>query len=247
MTEIVLPAEIIEIPEPDVEHLITEDDTPVDNIFSEKQQRLLTESLYTSWEGPPGEGRSFIALANVGLFYAVEQPAVVPDVLVSLDVQLPEELWAKKHRSYFMWEYGKPPEVVVEIVSNQKGEELGRKRALYTRLRIAYYVVFDPGQQLGEEMLYLYELRRTAYVAMSERWLPELGLGLTLWSGEYEGKEDTWLRWCDQAGNLILTGAEAIQREREQTERERERAERERERAERLATQLRALGIEPEA
>jgi hypothetical protein len=30
---------------PEVEHLVTEDDTPVDNIFSEKQQRLLTESL----------------------------------------------------------------------------------------------------------------------------------------------------------------------------------------------------------
>jgi len=27
---------------PDVEHLVTEDDTPVDNLFSEKQKRLLT-------------------------------------------------------------------------------------------------------------------------------------------------------------------------------------------------------------
>ena len=33
---------------PDVEHLVTEDDTPVDNVFSEKQQRLLTEPLYSS-------------------------------------------------------------------------------------------------------------------------------------------------------------------------------------------------------
>jgi Uma2 family endonuclease len=54
----------------------------------------------------------------------VNEPAIVPDVMVSVDVQLPDELWEKKHRSYFMWEYGKPPEIVVEVVSNRKGREL---------------------------------------------------------------------------------------------------------------------------
>jgi hypothetical protein len=52
---------------PDVEHLVTEDDTPVD-IFSSKQQRLLVEPLYTSWDGP-GNGRRFLAMSNIGLFY----------------------------------------------------------------------------------------------------------------------------------------------------------------------------------
>ena len=33
---------------PDIDDLVTEDDIPVDNIFSEKQQRLLTEPLYSS-------------------------------------------------------------------------------------------------------------------------------------------------------------------------------------------------------
>jgi hypothetical protein len=36
--------------EPSVNHVITEDDTPVDNFFSEKLQRLLTEVLYASWK-----------------------------------------------------------------------------------------------------------------------------------------------------------------------------------------------------
>jgi hypothetical protein len=70
---------------PDVGHLVTEDDRPVDNIFSEKQQRLLTEPLYNS-PGWVGEGRSFLALANVGLFYAIRQPPYVPDMMLSLDV-----------------------------------------------------------------------------------------------------------------------------------------------------------------
>ena len=81
-------------PDFDYEHLITEDDEPVDNIFSEKQQRLLTESLYNSWSGS-GENRSFLALANVGLFYDPKKQPLVPDVLVSLDVKMPDKVWSK--------------------------------------------------------------------------------------------------------------------------------------------------------
>ena len=58
---------------PNVENLVTEDDTPVDNLFCAKQQRLLVEPLYSAWAGP-GEGRPFLADANVGVFYAVRQP-----------------------------------------------------------------------------------------------------------------------------------------------------------------------------
>jgi hypothetical protein len=70
MTDTVLEVEQTEAIRPDVSHLITEDDTPVDNIFSEKQQRLLTSPLYDGWIGP-GNERKFVAFANVGLFYAL--------------------------------------------------------------------------------------------------------------------------------------------------------------------------------
>ena len=33
----------------EIENLVPEDDTPADNLFSEKQQRLLTGALYDSW------------------------------------------------------------------------------------------------------------------------------------------------------------------------------------------------------
>lgn len=224
MADIVLEPELTEIPSPDIDHLVTEDDTPVDNIFSEKQQRLLTDSLYSSWSGP-GENRPFIALANVGMFYATSQQAVVPDVLVSLDVEHPADVWEKRHRSYFIWEYGKPPEVVVEIVSNKVGGELDHKLQLYARLGIAYYVVFDPEQQLGEQTLQIFHLRNMQYVLVDENELPGMGLGLTLWEGEFQGLAATWLRWLDSEGELLLTGNE---------------------RAEKLAAQLSALGVEPE-
>jgi hypothetical protein len=52
---------------------------------------------------------------------------------------------------------------------------------------------------------------------------PDVGLGLVLWTGTFEGQQQTWLRRCDKDGRVIPTGAE------------------------RLAAQLRALGVEPES
>jgi len=222
---------------PQVDALVTEDDTPVDNIFSEKQQRLLVESLYNGWAGP-GEGRPFLALANVGLFYAVRQPPLVPDVLVSLDVQVPADVWVKPNRSYLMWEYGKPPDVVIEIVSNQqRGEE--RKLWDYAQLGIDYYVIFDPTEQLGAGALRVYGQHEGTYRPVATGTLSTVELGVVLWQGVYEGLEQTWLRWCDAAGHLLPTGAERI-------EQEHQRAEQEHQRAERLVAQLRALGVEPQ-
>ena len=217
--------------QPDIEMLVTEDDTPVDNLFSEKQQRLLTETLYTSWAGPE-EGRPFLASANVGIFASVRRPPLVPDVFLSLDVQPAENLWEKRHRTYLLWEFGKPPEVVIEVVSNRVGGEAGRKRTEYARMGVIYYAIFDPLKQIQPEALLVYVLQGGDYVLMEHGWLPHVGLGLTVWRGEYEGQKDEWLRWCDREGNVLPTGAE--------------RAEQERQRAERLAAQLRALGAEPE-
>ena len=127
----------------DIESLVTEDDTPVDNMPSEKQQRLLTEPLYTSWAGP-GAGRTFLAAANVGVFPEPRNPAIVPDMFLSLDVQVAENWWDKAHRSYFVSVFGKPPDLVVEIVSNREGDEVGRKRRRYARMGVGYYVIYDP-------------------------------------------------------------------------------------------------------
>ncbi len=210
---------------PDVSHLVTEDETPVDGIFSEKQMRLLTESLYTSWPGP-GDGRSYLAMANVGLFFSVHEPPLVPDVLVSLDVRAPLDPFPKENRSYFIWLYGKPPDVVVEIVSNRKGKELGDKLLDYARGGVSYYVVYDPDGELGSQPLHVYARQISRLAAIEAMWLAEVGLGLTLWTGEYEGMHATWLRWCDQEGRLHATGAEKAEQERQRAEQAQRRQER---------------------
>lgn len=220
---------------PDVENLVTEDDTPVDNLFSEKQQHLLTNALYASWQ----PDRTFLAVANVGLFFAVKQPPLVPDVLVSLGVELPPELWEKSHRSYFVWEYGKPPDLVIEVVSNREGGEDTGKLQRYASIGVDYYAIFDPAQHLSDAVLRVYKRYDTGYVETLERWLPKLRLGLCLWEGAYCGFEATWLRWCDERKQVLPTGEERAKDEKK-------RAESAEQRAARLAAQLRALGIEPD-
>ena len=202
----------------DIESLITEDDEPVD-MLSEKQQRLLTGPLYSFWAGPGG-GRPFLAAANVGVFPEPRNPAIVPDVLLSLDVQAHENSWDKKHRSYFVWEFGKAPDLVVEIVLNQKGNEIGEKRMRYARMGVGYYVVFDPLRQMGDE-LRVFRLSGGRYERQGGRlWFPELGLGMTLWEGEFEWVRGRWLRWTDAQGELIPTGKERAEQQQQRAEQE---------------------------
>jgi Uma2 family endonuclease len=230
---------------PKIEFLVTEDDEPVDSIFAEKQQRLLTESLYASWPGP-GDGRPFLALANVGLFYNINHPPFVPDAFLSLDVRLPEDIFSKGNRSYFTWKYGKAPEVVIEIVSDTVGGEDGRKLRGYAQIGVGYYVIFDPERYLSGEVLRVFALQANGiYQPLAEPYrFPLVGLGVTLWTGCYEGRSATWLRWVDASGRMIPTGAEQIAQEQVITAQERQRAEQERQRAERLAQRLRDLGID---
>jgi Uma2 family endonuclease len=257
---------------PDISGLVIEDDAPVDNIFSEKQERLLTEPLYTSWTGPPHEQnqppRPFAVLANVGLFPALRESPIVPDVMLVVDVKLNDDYSKKENRTYLMWVVGKCPDIVIEVVSNREGGELSEKMHRYRRIGIRFYVVFDPYHHLSSTSLRVYELRGDLYIALERFWFESIGLGLVEWEGEFERSREKWLRWCSKDGRLIPTGAEQVaviarqatkeaqratkeaQRATKEAQRasaEAERASKEADRAERLAARLRELGIDPDS
>ena len=228
-----------------IENIVTEDDEPVDNLFSAKQQTLLKRALYSSWSPVPSEDRpkkrrKFLADVNVGIFFALHEPPLVPDFFLSLDVQPHRDWYAKEHRSYFVWEFGKVPEVVIEIVSNRKGGELTHKLKDYARMGVNYYAIHDPERLLSKDALRVYELGFGKRYRLREDYqLPDLGLGLRIWKGVFEDKEDTWLRWCDAQGNIIPTGEERARMEavaRQQAE----------DRAAQLAAKLRELGVDPD-
>lgn len=225
-------------PVPDMSHIVTEDDEPVDNVFSAKQQRLLVEPLYTAWK----DERVFLADANVGVFRGLHLPALVPDMFLSFDVRVgDDDWWLKENRSYFVWVHGKPPDVVVEIVSNEKGGELDRKMQGYAWMGVPYYVVYDPeSTSIQSKPLVVYELVAGEYLPRPDFQLARLGLTVQLWDGVFEDGRAVWLRWADAEGNLFPTGAELA-------EKEAQRADKEAQWAERLAEKLRALGVDPDS
>jgi hypothetical protein len=237
-----------DIPIPSVEGLIVEDGEPVESVYIEKLMRLLTEPLYSSWQ----PGFPFVALANVGLFAVPKNPALAPDVMLSTRVDFPENLHQPKHRSYFVWEYGKPPDVIVEMVSDKRGGEDYYKAKHYAQIAVPYYVIFDPLEKLKKGALRAFERLRGVYRPLRKPWFEDVGLGLTLWTGQFERWTGQWLRWCEKDGTVIPTGKEFAEKQKAVAEqqkaiakKEKARAKQERQQRERLEAHLRSLGIDP--
>ena len=165
--------------------------------------------------------------------------------------------------SYVTWQEQVNPDLVVELLSPGTAEEdLGQtivtnpnspppKWQVYEQiLRIPYYVVFD--RYTGH--LQAFRLGNAGYqpitIVNGRFTMPELGLGLGLWCGEFQGFVRDWLRFFDSTGQWILTPEEAVQQRVEQAqqraEQAQQRAEQAQQRAERLADLLRAQGIDPD-
>ncbi|NET60583.1 MAG: Uma2 family endonuclease [Symploca sp. SIO2E6] len=269
-----------QVVDPDISHLVIEDDIPIDDFKTEQQQRLLIEPLHSSSPLP----KPFLAAAHVGLFYDIKEDPIVPDFMLSLGVKRAADYSLRENRTYLAWKFGKLPDVCIEIVSNQEGDELflseqsqqqGKTRTkmdIYEDISIPYFVVFDPFQEIpGKEgmdgaLLRVWEITSQGYQELTSNqkftsggesvWLEEVGIGLMLWYGAFEGNvKSLWLRWCDQEGQPIPTGAEGAKMLRQRrAEMERQRAdtrqqaeiEMERQRVERLAQKLREMGVDPD-
>ncbi len=132
--------------------------------------------------------------------------------------------------SYVSWQEGVRPLVVVELLSpSTRNEDLGKttqqpdspptKWQVYERiLGVPYYILFD---RYNDE-LKAFQLVGSKYqelvLAEPKVWVPELGLGLGLWSGDYAGIPRLWMRWYDEQGEWVLTEAEEERRLKEQSE-----------------------------
>ncbi len=247
-------------------HLITEDDEPVDSLYAAKLQRSIIDALVSSWTPPPhplrpDQLRTFQAVANVGIFDDLNTHGIAPDILVSLDIKVDGDLMLTHHRSYFSWEFGKPPDLVIEIVSDRRGGELTDKKARYLAMSIPYYVVHDPDLFLSKRSLQVFELREGKYHLRKDDCLPALGLKMILVEEEFETWPRVWLRVADLAGNTLRMGLERVKEEVARADQEAARAKKEASRANRAATRaqqaeaeaarlaakLRALGIDPQS
>jgi Uma2 family endonuclease len=245
------------------------EDPGLPDIFHDQQPQLLKETFQ-----PPAYARDDLFVASdLNLYYDRQHDHWYkrPDWFAVVGVS---SLYQghDSRSSYVVWDEKVTPILVVELLSpGTADEDLGRtpsppkgpptKWEVYEKiLQIPYYLVFS---RYTNEVQF-FKLTRGRYLEMPPFtkvfWVPELQLGLGLWQGVYDGLERQWLRWYDATGQWIPTPAERATHAEQQTLLERElakeavqqaRFERERavqaeQRAQQLATQLRALGIDPE-
>jgi len=212
-------------------------DDPVENVEHPFVAAALTDALGEANRITP----EMIVASNFGLVATVNQKIVV---------KAPDWLWVPKafpvpegliRRSYTPILEGDPVAVVMEFLSDTESGEYSirptypyGKLHFYERiLKVPTYVIFDPAVMQIE----VRQLQNDRYVLQSADpqgrfWIPELGLSLGTWYGQRLGRTTHWLRWWDEAGNLLLWSSEKVEQERQQAEQERQRAEQERQRAE---------------
>lgn len=229
---------------PTQDDLMGDDGIPMETYRHKLQMDLLVDPLNT-W---------LVLDQNVGFvggnMFVYFSPAQVrnqdyrgPDVFVVLDVPV------RERKSWVIWEEGKAPDVVIELLSESTAaRDKTEKKLIYqNQLRVPEYFWFDPFEP---DDLAGFALHQGLYQPIPPdnqgRLISQrLGLALVRWQGVFKEVEALWLRWATLDGVLLPTDREERNQAREQAEREQQRAERERQRAEQLATRLRELGVDP--
>ena len=175
------------------------------------QMQLLMDTLRTHWAD-----RDVFIGGNMFVYFSLQQVRNRDfrgsDFFVVLDVPRGER------KSWVIWEEGKGPDVVIELLSESTAEEdRGRKMRVYQDwLRVPEYYWYDPFS--AEWAGFKLSNRQYTPLAPDEQGRltsDSLGLLLTRWTGTYKGIEATWLRFAQADGTLLPTPdeqAEAAER-----------------------------------
>ncbi len=228
----------------------TQDELPYDDDISMETQRhklqmdLLIEVLYP-WLENREDG--YVG-GNMFVYFSLQQVRDRdfrgPDFFAVVGVPKTER------KSWVVWEEGKAPDVVIELLSEStaQADKTKKKRIYQERLRVPEYFWYDP---FDAEDWAGFILRDGQYEPMERDendrfWSERLGLWLVKWQGTYGGVNATWLRWETPDGVLLRTGWEEATLAHENLDRAQQEATQARARAERLAARLQDLGIDPE-
>ena len=226
-------------------------DDPVENI----QQPFLAAALTDALDAANRIQPEMLVASNFGIVANINKKTVV---------KAPDWLYVPRvspvgagviRRSYTPNIEGEAVGVVMEFLSDtDNGEYSIRPTFPYGKLyfyeqilQVPTYVIFNP----YEVTLEVRRLENSQYILQepsSERfWIPELKLFLGIWQGTRLGLNIHWLRWWDEAGNLLLWSSEQVEEERQRADNAIAQFEAERQRKEVLAAKLRELGIDPDA
>lgn len=220
---------------PTQEELPYDDGMPMESERHVLQMHLLMETLRLWW----ADRQDFYIGGNMFVYFSLEQVRTKdfrgPDVFVVLGVPRSER------KSWVVWEEGKGPDVVIELLSDSTAErdKTEKKQIYQNQLRVPEYFWFDP---FNPEDWAGFALRDGVYEhlgldAQGRFVSQQLGLTLVQWQGSYNEVGAVWLRWATPEGVLLPTP-------QERTYQAEQRAEQAEQRAEQLAAQLRAMGAD---
>jgi Uma2 family endonuclease len=231
--------------------LIFDDGEPLESNRHRIAMNTLIRSLQHNWS----DRNDFFTGGNMFIYYSSAQARnrdfKGPDFFVALDIDgsYPRQGWV-------VWEEnGRYPDVIVELLSQSTAEtDKGSKKQLYEKVfRTPDYFIFDPFNPNSLQGWHLDTSRKYQEIQPDSRgwlWCETLGLWLGTSQATIDREPAIWLRFFDEAGNLVLLPEEdAMQKAetvRQKAETERQKAENERQRAERLAARLRELGEDVE-
>jgi Uma2 family endonuclease len=232
---------------PDHTQLPDSDGNFVKNFQEHPQSILLTDSILPRLQAIHPDGYYCIG-QDSGIYWRLTDPpekgAEAPDWFYVPNV--PPTLNGEIRRSYVFWQELIAPLIVLEFVSGNGEEERDKtpykgKFWIYENIiRPPYYGIYEVKKASVE----VYQLAANHYEKMlpNDRGryvIPPMGVELGIWQGRYQNLELPWLRWWDEQGNLLLTGDERAEVERQRA------AMVEQENA-RLRERLRSLGIDPD-
>ncbi len=184
-----------------------------------------------------------LVAVNLGISAMLNSEVYVkaPDFFYARNVQpLPDR---EIRRSYTPNLEGEIPAIVIEFLLPNPYDEYSNKPSyppgkwfFYKKiLQVPFYALFE----IATGVLEMYQLNSSGDYKIQQPdanghyWIPGVGLFLGIWEGRKAERTGYWLRWWDESGQMLLWGAEMVERERH--------------RGDRLSAQLRAAGIEPEA
>ena len=219
---------------PTSDELPCSDDIPVDNEDQNFIPNFLLFLLEFIWQNRT----DWFFGVDMGIYHTTgvnPRVPVVPDGFLSLGVERRKQ--NKSRKSYVVWgESEIVPILALEIVSWTPGEEYDTKAAIYEKLGVLYYIIYNPEfwQRDRHQPFEVYKLMNGSYqLQIGEPfWMSEIGLGIgrsQYTSGEIQRQV---LSWYDQQGNRYPTPEELEQQAHQ--------------RAERLAARLRELGEDPD-
>lgn len=218
MSETTLAAPDIQLP-PTQAELPYDDGIPMESARHKAQMDLLIDALIP-WLEQREDG--YVG-GNMFVYYSLAQVRNKdfkgPDFFAVLGVPKGER------KSWVVWEEGKAPDVVIELLSGSTAAaDKNNKKLIYqNQMRVPDYFWYDP---FNPDDWAGFSIQQGSYQpitpnAQNQLVSQSLGLALQRWQGNYKGIDATWLRWATWEGELLTTPEE---KERQLAEQERQRA-----------------------